>query len=52
MLIGFVLILSSATNAMPVSERIYHDKAACEQIKSLILERRPNAQLICSPVYR
>lgn len=53
MLIGFVLLLTSATaEPMPVTERIYPDKAACEQIKKRLLERRPNAQLECSPVHR
>lgn len=53
MLIGFVLLLTSATTEpMPVSERIYQEKAACEQIKKRLLEQRPNAQLECSPVHR
>lgn len=53
MLIGFVLLLTSATaEPMPVSERIYADKVACEQFKKRLLERRPNAQLECSPVHR
>ena len=53
MLIGFVLLITSFTaEPMPVSERIYPDKPACEQIKKRLLERRPNAQLECSPVYR
>lgn len=53
MLIGFVLLLTSATvEPMPVSERIYPDKTACEQIKKRLQEQRPNAPLACSPVYR
>ncbi len=49
MLIGFVLILSSG---FPVSERMWETKEACESIKERILQRRPMAQLECSPVYR
>lgn len=53
MLIGFVLLITSVTTTpMPVSERIYPDKLACEQIKKRLLERRPNAPLKCLPVYR
>ena len=52
MLIGFVLLITSATNAMPVTERIYSNNDACEQIKARLLERRPQASLLCSPVYR
>lgn len=53
MLIGFVLLLTSATaEPMPVSERIYPDRAACEQIQNRLLERRQNASLECAPVKR
>lgn len=53
MLIGFVMLITSATaEPMPVSERIYPDKAACDQVKERILQRRPLAQLECSPVHR
>lgn len=53
MLIGFVLLLTSATaEPMPISERIYPDKAACEQFKERLLGRRPDAQLECAPVHR
>jgi len=53
MLIGFVLLLASSTvEPMPISERIYPDKVSCERIKKRFLERRPMAQLECSPVYR
>ena len=52
-LIGFALLITSATvEPMPVSERIYPDKAACEQVKKRLLERRAMAQLECSPVNR
>lgn len=52
-LIGFALLITSATaEPMPVSERIYPDKAACEQVKKRLLERRPLAPLECYPVYR
>lgn len=53
MLIGFVLLLTSSTvEPMPVSERIYTDKAVCEQVKKQLLERRPNAHLECGEVRR
>lgn len=53
MLIGFVLLITIATaEPMPVSERIYPNKASCEQIKSRLLKMRPNAQIECSPVIR
>jgi len=53
MLIGFVLLITSATaDAMPVTERIYSNNDGCEHIKARIIERRPQASLLCSPVYR
>lgn len=53
MLTGFVLLITSTLPlAMPVSDRIYETRAACEQMKRRIIERRPFAQLECSPVYR
>lgn len=51
MLIGFVLLISSGL-PMPVSDRIWETKQACESIKERILQRRPMAQLECSHVYR
>lgn len=52
-LLGFVLLITSATaEPMPVSERIYHNEAACEQIKKRLLKRRPKVILLCSPVFR
>ncbi len=53
MLIGFVLLLTSVTaDPIPVSERIYPDKAACEKIQKRLLGRRPNVQFECAPVHR
>lgn len=52
-LIGFALLITSATaEPMPVSERIYPNKAACEKIKNRLLEQRPNVKLECAIVRR
>lgn len=56
MLIGFVLLVSScgldACEALPVTEDIYPTQSECLQISALIKERRPDAVLMCSEVYR
>ncbi|WP_173633133.1 hypothetical protein [Paramixta manurensis] len=56
MLIGFVLLVSACghddCDALPVSERIYPTRAACEQMADRIHQRRPNAVLICGEVHR
>lgn len=56
MLIGFVLLVSAcghdACDALPVSEHIFPDKKACEQMADRIHQRRPNAVLLCGEVYR
>lgn len=56
MLIGFVLLISScgfdACDALPVSDDIYPTQSECQQISTLIKERRPDAALVCSEVYR
>ncbi len=56
MLIDFVLLVSScgfdACDALPVTEDVYPTKSECLQISTLIKERRPNAVLMCSEVYR
>ncbi|CND07801.1 Uncharacterised protein [Yersinia frederiksenii] len=54
MLIGFVLLVSSCLTctAQPVTEDIYSTHTECQQISTLIHERRPDAVLICSEVYR
>ncbi|WP_186366984.1 hypothetical protein [Yersinia aleksiciae] len=56
MLIGFVLLVSScgfdACDALPVSEDIYPTQSECLTTSELIKERRPNAVLMCSEVYR
>lgn len=52
MLTGFVLLITYFPLAMPVSDRIYETRAACEQMKRRILERRPFVQLECGEVKR
>ncbi|EMU5280961.1 hypothetical protein ACR3CL_003584 [Yersinia enterocolitica] len=56
MLIGFVLLVSScgldACDALPVTEDIYPTQSECQQISTLIKERRPDVVLMCSEVYR
>ncbi len=56
MLIGFVLLITScfndSCNALPVSEDIYPTQYECLTISTLIKERKPNAVLMCSEVYR
>ncbi|WP_312463997.1 hypothetical protein [Pantoea endophytica] len=52
MLIGFVLLLASSTvELMPISERIYPNKASCELIKKKLLERRPTVHLEYAEVF-
>ncbi len=54
MLIGFVLLITSCLTctAQPVTEDIYPTQSECQQISTLIHERRPDAVLMCSEVYR
>lgn len=56
MLIGFVLLISScgidACDALPVTEDIYPIQSECQAVSILIKERKPNAVLMCSEVYR
>lgn len=56
MLIGFVLLVSScgldACDALPVTEDIYPTQSECQQISTLIKERKPDAVLMCGEVYR
>lgn len=56
MLIGFVLLVIScgfdSCEALPVTENIYSTQSECQQISTLIKERRPDTVLICSEVYR
>lgn len=56
MLIGFVLLISScgfdACDALPVSDDIYSTQSECLTISTLIKERKPDAVLMCSEVYR
>lgn len=53
MLTGFVLLITSTFPlAMPVSDRIYETRAACELMKRRIIERRPFVQLECGEVKR
>ncbi len=56
MLIGFVLLVSScgldACDALPVTEDIYPTQSECQAVSTLIKERRPDAVLMCSEVYR
>lgn len=56
MLIGFVLLISScgldACDALPVTEDIYPTQSECLTVSTRLKERRPNAVLMCSEVYR
>ncbi len=56
MLIGFVLLITScfndSCNALLVTEDIYPTQSECLQISTLIKERRTDAVLMCSEVYR
>ncbi|CFQ96622.1 Uncharacterised protein [Yersinia frederiksenii] len=56
MLIGFVLLVSScfndSCNAIPVTEDIYPTQSECQNVSTLIKERRTDAVLMCSEVYR
>lgn len=56
MLIGFVLLITScfndSCNALPVTEDIYPTQSECLTTSELIKERRPDAVLMCSEVYR
>ncbi len=56
MIIGFVLLISScgldACEALPVTEDIYPTQSECLTTSALIKERRPDAVLMCSEVYR
>ncbi|WWJ02058.1 hypothetical protein VRB18_16810 [Erwinia aphidicola] len=56
MLIGFVLLVSAcghdACDALPVSEHIFPNRYACEQMAERIHQRRPNVVLLCGEVYR
>lgn len=56
MLIGFVLLISScgfdSCDALPVTEDIYPTQSECLTISTLIKERKPDAVLVCSEVYR
>lgn len=56
MLIGFVLLVSAcghdAYDALPVSERIYPTKAACETMADRIHKVRPGVVLLCGEVHR
>ncbi len=52
MLTGFILLITAHSHALPVTETIYQTKAECEQVKTRILERRPNVALECGEVLR
>lgn len=56
MLIGFVLLISScgfdSCDALPVTDDIYPTQSECQNVSALIKERRPDAVLVCSEVYR
>ncbi|EKN6195675.1 hypothetical protein OZ830_004385 [Yersinia enterocolitica] len=56
MLIGFVLLIAScfndSCNALPVTEDTYPTQSECQQISTLIKERRPDVVLVCGEVYR
>lgn len=52
MLIGYVLLITSAFQSVPVTETIYTTRAECEAIKVRLSERRPMAQLVCGEVRR
>lgn len=56
MLIGFVLLITScfndSCNALPVTKDIYPTQSECLTVSTRLKERRPNAVLMCSEVYR
>lgn len=56
MLIGFVLLISScgfdACDALPVTDDIYPTQSECQAVSTRLQERKPNAVLMCSEVYR
>lgn len=56
MIIGFVLLVSScgfdACEALPVTEDIYPTQSECQVASTRLQERRPDAVLMCSEVYR
>ncbi len=54
MLIGFVLLVSPCLTctAQTVTEDIYPTQSECQQVSTLINERRTDAVLMCSEVYR
>ncbi len=56
MLIGFVLLITScfndSCNALPVTEDIYPTQSECQAVSTRLQERKPNAVLMCSEVYR
>lgn len=45
MLTGFILLITAHSHALPVTDTIYPTKAEYEQVKTRILERRPNVAL-------
>ncbi|MGT3827039.1 hypothetical protein ACUUMB_15065 [Enterobacter kobei] len=53
--IGFVLLVSpcghDACEYIPVTERIYPQYMACDQMRSRLLSVRPSAVLTCSEVW-
>lgn len=52
MLIGYVLLITSAFQSIPVTETIYTTRSECEAMKVRILDRRPNVALECGEVER
>ncbi|WP_048797133.1 MULTISPECIES: hypothetical protein [Serratia] len=56
MLAGFALLVSAcghdACEALPVSERLYSSRQACQQMLVRLQARRPTAVLMCGEVYR
>lgn len=52
MLAGFILLITSHSHALPLTDKIYPTKAECEAIRVRLNERRPMVTLDCSPVYR
>ncbi len=45
-------IVSDSCDALPVTEYIYSTQSECLTISTLIKERKPDAVLMCSEVYR
>ena len=55
-LMGYVLLFSpcgkDACEWVPVTEKVYQQKQACEQVADELKRRRPQYEFTCGDVYR